>query len=226
MVLLWMVVGRVNQKAAFPLPSEVIYTAGSTLALAGAVAFRCNSSDHSNFCYNLEYMAEHSAEKFFLLIALGVLSCAFFKTVFYLRYRHQEETFYCHAAFLATSVLVSYLVDVVERPIYSSSLHVPVSIIGFGHLLGASVMGVGYYTIRWIVRSHWIRYLLFLHITTGLFGLAIFFLGIKDGFFIFDLKHVVDMRKSAAIPCMIFGFLCGMIGGGCCLRWKAKVKRD
>lgn len=210
----------------------------STTILAGAGMWMSLAKRHQvpsmlqGFHNDLWHIRKISVDMIYGLFCLGFLSVSVSKMGTQRLHRRPELRLYNQAVFLLTSALLSTLM-VVGTTLYlkhsgSSDIqkmyrytrwdaiwalrkNVAISIIVFGNLFGASVMGVGEYAKQWWTQSIRARYLVLSVANVGLwFGLL--HLALRDSFFLEDLEHVVNMRMSAAIPCIIVGMVWGLSG--------------
>uniref|UniRef100_A0A7S4AB29 J domain-containing protein n=1 Tax=Pseudo-nitzschia australis TaxID=44445 RepID=A0A7S4AB29_9STRA len=101
------------------------------------------------------------------------------------------------------------------------SKNVAASIIISGNLFGALLVGIGKYAKQLMQPWYLVLSIANIGLWSGLLCLAFYL----DRFFYEDLKHTLEMRMSAAIPCLVFGMIWGFSGAYfiCTHRIKAKV---
>jgi len=114
--------------------------------------------------------------------------------------------------------------------------NVAASVIGVGHLFGATVVTFMYFVkhnSRWRFRRESSLYIFGILLNIG-FGCGLLSLALQDKYFLDDLEHVTSMRMSAAIPCLICGLVLGLSGANLCTsiivtrqnRKRKKLKMD
>ena len=103
-------------------------------------------------------------------------------------------------------------------PILKMRKNVAASIIGVGHLVGATVVTITYFVKqerRWRFRRESSLYIFGILLNIGVWC-GLLSLALQDKYFLDDLEHVTSMRMSAVIPCIISGLLLGLSGANIC----------
>ena len=100
--------------------------------------------------------------------------------------------------------------------------NVAVSILISGNLFGALLVGIGQYAKQLMQPWYLVLSIANIGLWSGLLCLAFHL----DRFFYEDLKHTVEMRMSAAIPCLVFGMIWGLSGAHFICTRRIKVKFD
>jgi curved DNA-binding protein CbpA len=205
-------------------------------------------SQLKDFRNDLREMQRFSADIVSYLFCLGVGSLVVCKALAHRLFRRHDLQLFHHALFLASTLLVSVAMVVgltlhlrkdkdrgVEQAyrlyrwnsIWEIRKNVAASIIGVGHLCGATVVAMTTVANHRYSSSIWRMSVKYLFASLANFGVGCGLLSLAlmmDKYFLEDLEHVASMRMSAAIPCILVGMLLGLSGAHLCIRTTTKIR--
>ena len=184
-----------------------------------------------SFHYDLVNMRRESPEIAIVFLCIGIASLLVSKVLTYPLFRRPGRNLLGRVCFLAMSVAVSYGMIIAidfyfDKETHKSRLvfvmsnkwdrvlmlykNVAAAVTGLGHLVGNTMfLLMKYLKYKLSTRKN-------VHLLASLVNVsascALFSLALKDPYFLEDFEHVVSMRMSAAIPCLVIGMLLGVIG--------------